>query len=56
MSIVTLIRSAFQDRKGIASLEYALLAVGILTGLALAVNGLGAKIQSVYTTTLVNLL
>ena len=56
MFVVRYMRLAIQDRKGIASLEYALLAIGILTGLAAAVGAVATKLDPLFSTTIVGLL
>lgn len=54
--MMTLLRAALQDRKGIASLEYAVLAVGILTGLFVAVGAVATKLDPIFATTIPGLL
>ena len=48
--------AVLDDSEGIASLEYALLAVGILTGLATAVAAVAGALDPLYSTTIVGLL
>ncbi len=56
MFIKTLVLAALHDRKGIASLEYALLAIGILTGLATAIAAVAKVLDPLYSGTIVGLL
>ncbi len=48
--------SVRNDENGIASLEYALLAIGILTGLATAIAAVAKVLDPLYSTTIVGLL
>ena len=51
-----LLSAALQDRKGISSLEYAVLAVGVLTGLFAAVGILATKLDPIFSSTIPSLL
>ena len=44
--------AALTDRKGISSLEYIVLAVGVLAGLLAAVNTLTPKLSTYFSTTI----
>jgi Flp pilus assembly pilin Flp len=56
MLIIKLFRAALTDDKGVASMEYALLAVGILTGLAAAIAAVATKLDPIFSTSIVGLL
>ena len=59
MSKIVLLRISgiiSRDIRGIASLEYALLAIGILTGLAAAVGSVAAALDPAFSVTIVGLL
>jgi Flp pilus assembly pilin Flp len=56
MDIIVLMRALLQDRKGISSLEYVVLAVGVLTGLIAGVAALTTAIKPFFSSSIPNLL
>jgi Flp pilus assembly pilin Flp len=56
LRLLRAIQSVLRSRDGVASMEYALLAVGILTGLAVAIGAASGQLDTLFSTTIVGLL
>ena len=52
MFTIRLLSAVLQDRKGISSLEYGILAVGILTGLFTAVQFVKTPLDAIFSSSI----
>jgi Flp pilus assembly pilin Flp len=48
--VMTMVAAAMQDRKGVTALEYGVLAVAIIGGIAVTVGNIGSSLSGMFHT------